>query len=105
MDVVMFLTLLFAFSVLTSLVMEFVKKFINDKENISYNIVTVVIAVVIGGVGTLIYYQLNSLPFTLNNIIYAVLMGLASGLCSMLGYDKVKQTILQIMQKNDIKKA
>ena len=105
MDVVMFLTLLFAFSVLTSLVMEFVKKFINDKENISYNIVTVVIAVVIGGVGTLIYYQLNSLPFTLNNIIYAVLMGLASGLCSMLGYDKVKQTILQIMQKNDIKNA
>lgn len=105
MDVVMFLTLLFAFSVLTSLVMEFVKKFINDKENISYNIVTVIIAVVIGGVGTLIYYQLNSLPFTLNNIIYAVLMGLASGLCSMLGYDKVKQTILQIMQKNDTKKA
>ena len=105
MNVVMFLTLLFAFSVLTSLVMEFVKNFINDKENISYNIVTVVIAVVIGGVGTLIYYQLNSLPFTLNNIIYAVLMGLASGLCSMLGYDKVKQTILQIMQKNDIKKA
>lgn len=105
MDVVMFLTLLFAFSVLTSLVMEFVKKFINDKENISYNIVTVVIAVVIGGVGTLIYYQLNSLPFTLNNIIYAILMGLASGLCSMLGYDKVKQTILQIVQKNDTKKA
>lgn len=105
MDVVMFLTLLFAFSVLTSLVMEFVKKFINDKENISYNIVTVVIAVVIGGVGTLIYYQLASLPFTLNNIIYAVLMGLASGLCSMLGYDKVKQTILQITQKNDTQKA
>ena len=102
MDVVMFLTLLFAFSVLTSLVMEFVKKFINDKEN---NIVTVVIAVVIGGVGTLIYYQLTAIPFTLNNIIYAILMGLASGLCSMLGYDKVKQTILQIVQKNDTKRA
>lgn len=105
MDVIMFLTLLFAFSVLTSLVMEFVKKFINDKENISYNMVTVIIAVVIGGIGTLIYYQLTSLPFTLNNIIYAVLMGLSSGLCSMLGYDKVKQTILQIMQKNGNDKA
>ena len=105
MDVVMFLTLLFAFSVLTSLVMEFVKKFINDKENISYNIITVIIAVVIGGVGTLIYYQLTAIPFTLSNIIYAILMGLASGLCSMLGYDKVKQTILQIVQKNDTKKA
>ena len=53
----------------------------------------------------MIYYQLTSLPFTLNNIIYAILMGLASGLCSMLGYDKVKQTILQIMQKNDTKKV
>lgn len=105
MDITMFLTLLFSFSVLTSLVMEFVKKFINDKENISYNIVTVIIAVVIGGAGTLIYYQLATLPFTLNNIIYAILMGLASGLCSMVGYDKVKQTILQIVQKNDTKKV
>lgn len=101
MDTTMFLFLLFAFSLITSLVMEVVKKFINDKENISYNVVTLIIAIIIGGAGTIVYYQLAALSFTINNIIYAVLMGLASGLCSMLGYDKVKQTILQIVQKND----
>lgn len=103
MDTTTFLMLLFAFSVITSLVMEVVKKFINEVDNISYNIITLCIAVVIGGVGTLVFYQLVSLPFSLNNIIYAVLMGFASGLCSMLGYDKIKQAILQITQKNDIK--
>lgn len=100
MDVTMFLMLLFAFSVITSLVMEVVKKFISDKENVSYNIVTLCIAIVIGGGGSFVYYQLASIPVTTNNIIYAVLMGFASGLCSMLGYDKVKQCILQITHKN-----
>ena len=82
--------------------MEVVKKFINEAENISYNIITLCIAVVIGSVGTLAYYQLVSLPFSVNNIIYAVLMGFASGLCSMLGYDKVNQAIIQITQKNTV---
>ena len=99
MDITTFLTLLFAFSVITSLVMEVIKKFINDKENISYNFVTLCIAIVIGGVGTAIYYQLNGIPYTVNNVIYVVLMGFASGLCSMLGYDKVRQAILQITNK------
>lgn len=100
MDTTTFLMLMFAFSVITSLVMEVTKKFINEKENVSYNIVTLCIAVIIGSVGTLVYYQLTSTPYSLNNIIYAVLMGFASGLCSMLGYDKIKQAILQITSKS-----
>ena len=102
MDVTIFLILLFAFSVITSLVMEVIKKFIYEEENISYNIITLCIAIVVGSAGTLTYYQLVSLPFSVNNIIYAVLMGFASGLCSMLGYDKVKQAIIQITQKNTV---
>lgn len=103
MDTTMFLMLLFAFSVITSLVMEVIKKFINEKENVSYNLITLCIAVVIGGFGTVIYYQLMAIPFTVNNIIYIILMGFASGLCSMLGYDKVKQAILQITQEDSVK--
>lgn len=99
MNITTFLMLLFAFSVITSLVMEVVKKFISEKENVSYNIVTLSIAVIIGGLGTVIYYRLSNTPFTLNGSIYAVLMGFASGLCSMLGYDKVKQAILQIVHE------
>ena len=94
-----FLMLLSSFSVLSGLVTEGIKKLISDKANMSYNIIALVVALVIGGVGSAVYYQLNAIPFNLNNIIYLVLMGLASGLCSMVSYDKLKQCIEQISGK------
>ena len=96
-----FLMLLSAFSVLSGLVTEGIKKLISDKANMSYNIIALVVALVIGGVGSAVYYQLNAIPFNLDNIIYLVLMGLASGLCSMVGFDKIKQAVEQIVGKKD----
>ena len=96
MTITTFLMLLSAFSVLSGLVTEGIKKLINDKANMSYNIIALVVSLVIGGVGCAIYYQLNTIPFDINNVIYMILMGLASGLCSMVGYDKLKQCIEQI---------
>lgn len=102
MNTTMFLILLSAFSVISGLVTEGIKNIATDRVNLSYNIVALVTALIIGGVGTAVYYQLNAVPFTANNVIYAVLMGLASGLVSMTSYDKVKQTILQLVnEKND----
>ena len=101
MTTTMFLMLLSAFSVISSLVTEGIKKIVNDKANLSYNIVALIVALIIGGVGCAIYYQLNAIPFTVNNIIYIVLMGLASGLGSMVSYDKVKQAIIQIASKTE----
>ena len=95
-----FLMLLSSFSVLSGLVTEGIKKLISDKTNMSYNIIALVVALVIGGAGSAVYYQLNAIPFNLNNIIYLVLMGLASGLCSMVGFDKIKQAIEQITKKD-----
>ena len=96
-----FLMLLSSFSVLSGLVTEGIKKLISDKTNMSYNIIALVVALVIGGAGSAIYYQLNAIPFNLDNIIYLVLMGLASGLCSMVGFDKIKQAVEQITSKKD----
>ena len=96
-----FLMLLSSFSVLSGLVTEGIKKLINDKANMSYNIIALVVALVIGGAGSAVYYQLNAIPFNLDNIIYLVLMGLASGLCSMVGFDKIKQAVEQITSKKD----
>ena len=96
-----FLMLLSSFSVLSGLVTEGIKKLISDKANMSYNIIALVVALVIGGAGSAVYYQLNAIPFNLDNIIYLVLMGLASGLCSMVGFDKIKQAVEQIVGKND----
>ena len=91
-----FLTLLSAFTVLSGLTTEGIKKLISDKANMSYNIIALIVSLIIGGVGCAIYYQLNAIPFDINNVIYMILMGLASGLCSMVGYDKLKQCIEQI---------
>lgn len=99
MNSVSFLILLSAFSVLSGLVTEGIKKIASDKANLSYNIVALIVALIVGGVGTAVYYQLNAIAFTTNNIIYIVLMGLASGLVSMVGFDKVKQAIEQITAK------
>lgn len=95
----MFLILLSSFSVMSSLVTEGIKNLVTDKINLSYNIIALISALIIGGCGTAIYYQLNSIPFTVNNIIYIILMGLASGLTAMVGFDKVKQSIEQITSK------
>lgn len=99
MNTTTFLILLFAFSTISGLITEAIKKVGNDKKNLSYNIIAICISLIVGCVGTGIYYQLNNILFDLNNIIYMVLLGLASGLCSMLGYDKIKQSILQITNK------
>lgn len=99
MDITIFLILLSAFSVLSSLVTEGIKNITTDKVNLSYNIVALVSALIIGGCGSAIYYQLNAIPFTINNIIYMILMGFSSGLVSMVGFDKVQQAIKQITGK------
>ena len=91
-----FLMLLSAFTVLSGLTTEGIKNLISDKSNMSYNIIALIVSLIVGGVGCAIYYQLNAIPFDVNNVIYMILMGLASGLCSMVSYDKLKQCIEQI---------
>lgn len=99
MDTTMFLFLLSAFGVLSGLVTEAVKKIVSDKENLSYNLIALIVSFIVGAGGTALYYQLTAMPFTLNNVIYLVLMGFASALVSTTGYDKVKQTLDQIFVK------
>ena len=101
MNTTIFLILLTAFSMIASLVTEGMKKLASDKAHLPYNLVALFISLIVGGGGTAVYYQLNAIPFTRNNTIYIILMGLASGLCSMVGFDKVKQTITQITEKKE----
>ena len=98
----MFLMLLAAFSSISGLITEGIKKLISDKKNLSYNLLALIVALIVGGVGCVIYYQLTGIPYTTNNIIYIVLMGFASGLSSMGGYDKIKQMIQQFSKNNII---
>lgn len=89
MNVEMFLALLLGFSTLASLVTQAIKKLFSADGNVT----AFIVSIVVGLIGTIIYYQLANIDFTLNNIIYAILMGLASSLVSQLGYDKIKEAI------------
>lgn len=89
MNVEMFLALLLGFSTLASLVTQAIKKLFSSDGNVT----AFIVSIVVGLIGTIIYYQLANIDFTLNNIIYAILMGLASSLVSQLGYDKIKEAI------------
>ena len=53
------------------------------------------IACIVGIGGTAIYYVLAGVAFTSVNVICMILMGLATAIGAMVGYDKVIQTIKQ----------
>lgn len=93
MTVEIFLALLLGFSILASLTTEAIKKLFSADGNIT----AFIVAIVIGLIGTFVYYQLTNIDLTLNNIIYAILMGLASSLVSQLGYDKIKEAIQKFL--------
>lgn len=93
MTVEMFLALLLGFSTLSSLVTETIKKLFSTDGNIT----AFIVSILIGLIGTSIYYQLGNIDFTLNNVIYAILMGLASSLTSQVGYDKIKEAIQKFL--------
>ncbi len=89
MSVQIFLTLLLAFSTISSLVTEAIKKVFSANGNIT----AFIVSIIVGLVGSLIYYKLSVIDFSINNIIYAVLMGIAVSITSQVGYDKVKEAI------------
>ena len=100
MTVEIFLTLLAAFALITSLLTEAVKAFLADME-VTYasNIIVLIVAVAVGGIGTPVFYMWNHYEWTSLNIICIFLMMCANWLVAMVGYDKVMQAIAQLKQK------
>lgn len=94
MTIELFICLLAFFSAITALITEGVKNtFLVDAETFVYKIAAIVIAVVVGVVGMFIYYVLNAIGIDVYNVIFAVLMGFASGLVAMNGYDAVHDVL------------
>lgn len=92
MTITLFLTLFTIGSAVSSLLTEALKKAMK----ISSNLIALINAVVVGFAGTSAAYILMDVPFTLQNIICIVMMTVCIWVGSMIGYDKVIQTIAQI---------
>lgn len=97
MSITLFITILTIGGMVTTLLTEAIKKmYANMKKDYSANIIALVNAVVVGCGGTAVVYMLMNIPWTVNNIICMVLMTVAVWIASMLGFDKVLQTVNQI---------
>lgn len=80
-------------SLLTGLITEAIKKMVNvDKPNILAAIVSVVVGIAV----PCGYIILNNLAFDTTAILYIISIVTLSWLCSMLGFDKVVQTLNQL---------
>ena len=91
MTIELFIMLLAFFSAVTGLVTQGIKNtFLVDVESFVYKITAII---VVGVVGMFVYYVLNSIGIDLNNVIFAILMGFASGLVAMNGYDTVHDVL------------
>lgn len=92
-----FLILLTACAVITSLLTEAAKKFLDSiKVRYASNIVVLIIAIIVGWGATAVYYVNAQVPFNALNSVYLALMGVANWVGAMVGYDRVRQTIAQI---------
>ena len=91
-----FLTLLLVISTLTSLVVEALKKFIGEDKKYSSNLLAGIVAIVLSVVIGICYCIFFEIAFNSQIIIYIIALVLLSWLCSMLGYDKVIQSLAQL---------
>ncbi len=99
MNLEVFTLILTILATITSLTVEAFKITVGDKLKYSSNIVTLITSVLVAGVTMVVYYQLQGVPFTVNNTLYILIMMFANFLGSTVGYDKVTQTIAQIKTK------
>lgn len=98
MTLEIFLILLFAVSVLTSITVEAIKKFVGDKYNASSNIIAGITAIILSVIVGVFYCILAEIAFSTQIIIILIALVFLSWLCAMVGYDKVVQTITQIKE-------
>ena len=93
MTIELFLFLFTIGSLISSLLTEAIKK---TQTDMSSNIIAFIDAIMVGCGGTCSAYAIMGIPFTAVNIICVVLMTFCVWVGSMVGYDKVMQTIAQL---------
>lgn len=96
MTVTLFLTIFTILSIVCSLFTEAIKRTIGTKEP---TMVALILSAIVGWGGSAVAYKLMDIPFNTNSIICLVLMAPVIWLGATLGYDKVKETLIEIFSK------
>lgn len=87
-------------SAFTSLVTEGIKKLLEKgKKTYNSNVIAAISAIVVAVVAAVLYAVLKDVPVDVKYVALSVLLSVFSWLGAMVGYDKVIQTIGQIVNK------
>lgn len=97
MTVTLFISIFTIGAAISGLLTEAVKKaYENAGRQYSANVIALIDAFVVGGLGTAVSYMLLGIPWTVNNIICLILMIVVVWVGSMIGYDKIIQLFAQL---------
>lgn len=100
MTVGLFITLFTILSLVASVITEAIKKSFNVQEP---TLLAAFVSIVVGWGGGAAAYLLMNIAFTLTSIVSLVLLAPVIWLGATLGYDKVKEIILQVAAATHIK--
>ena len=93
------LALVTGFSIVTSALTELAKKVLDIfKVKYASNAVVLVVAILVGTGGTLLYYENAQIPLNALTSVYLAIMCIWNCLGAMFGYDKAKQMIMQLKE-------
>ena len=96
MSISLFVSIFVAGGLVTMLLTQSIKQFYyNRGSQASPNVIALINAVVVGGLGTAFAYMLLGIPWTVNNILCLIAMIILVWMGSMLGYSKILETIQQ----------
>lgn len=108
MSISLFVSIFMGGGLVTMLLTQSIKQFYyNRGEQASPNVIALINALVVGGLGTAFAYILLSIPWTINNILCLIAMIILVWMGSMLGYAKIFETIQQFQlwrRSNDLSK-
>lgn len=93
MTIELFIIMLTVGGTLSSLITQALKKAFDE---LSSNVIAIADAAIVGIGGMIIAYILMDIPFSLQNVVCIPLMAVCIAVGSMVGYDKVIQTLKQI---------
>lgn len=97
MEMHVFLVMLLACSLLTSLTVEAIKR-MNEGEGKRWNVMVAVVAVILAVAIGVAYAIMTGVAVTAQYVVVIIALCFLSWLCAMVGYDKVIQAIEQIFK-------
>ena len=97
MSISLFVSIFVAGGLATMLLTQSIKQFYyNRGSQASPNVIALINALVVGGLGTAFAYMLLNIPWTVNNILCLIAMIVLVWMGSMLGYSKILETITSL---------